>query len=284
MEGILCGISYTLLSISILFLLSSLCIFIMSGKGFFSIDINVLHFNHAFSLLVAMSCFVFIEIAKYENLYCKIVAFLLHFLWTNVFLSSLAIGIVVFYSICVVSIKHTAIKLSKFLVPIIWCFSFLWCLVWLIIGISNQSYIDTKNTQPEAGKRCNNFNISETNNNNNTNNSQTWTCFISKDNGLIWSFIISLFLILLIKTLLLVISLCKIRSALKKRDNSEGDLRILRKVTFGGVSLIPALSLYFIFSLPLAFSPLYKDNKSLYTAFEFLTFYLLLQLVYSISY
>ena len=116
--------SYMLLTISFLFLLISLVVFCISGKRFFTMDINLSHFNHAVSLLLAVGSFIFLvqSVSKVSWL-CTIAAFLLHFLWTNVFISSLPIAILVFYSIWIVKIKHTARKLSKYMIPVGWSVS-----------------------------------------------------------------------------------------------------------------------------------------------------------------
>ena len=246
-----------LLSISLLFLLISLVVFIISGKLFFSVDVNILHFNYTLVLILALVCFIFgIELAKNVSWLCISIAFLLHFLWTNVFMSSLSIAIRVSYSIWVVGLKHRARNLSQYLIPISWCVSFVWAIIWLIYGLLLDGYIDSG---IEDDNQCE---INEMSNKSD--------CFIGAESDLIWTFLTPLFAILLINSTLLILSLYKIRLALKRQDESEGELKRLRKVARGGVSLVPALGLFFIFSLPLAFSELYKDVILLYTAFEFI--------------
>ena len=122
--------SYTLLAISFLFLLTSLVIFSISGKRFFTVDINISHFNHAISLLLAVGSFIFlVQSVSHIPWLCAIAAFLLHFLWTNVFISSLSIALLVFYSIWIVNIKHTARKLSKYMIPMVGRYPWfgVWC-------------------------------------------------------------------------------------------------------------------------------------------------------------
>ena len=78
--------------ISFFLLLSSLIIFIASGKKFFSHDINILHFNNTLSLLLALLSIAFLPLPVYYPVFrpiCIPVKIFLHFLWMNVFLSSL---------------------------------------------------------------------------------------------------------------------------------------------------------------------------------------------------
>ena len=235
--------SYTLLAISFLFLLTSLVIFCISGKNFFSVDINKLHFNHAISLLLAVGCFIFL-VQSASKIYwlCTIAAFLLHFLWTNVFISSLSIAIAVFYSIWIVSMKHTLKNLSKYMIPIGWSVSLLWSLVWLTYGKLRGEYlqIDSHNGSREAD--C------------------EYSCFLSTENYLILSFLIPIYVILLLNGCILIVSLFKIRIALKLKNSSESELTTLCRVSIGAILLIPALSLPFLFAIPLSFSELIDES------------------------
>ena len=235
--------SYTLLSISLLFLLTSVIIFMLSGKRFFSPDINKLHFNHALSLFLAVGCFLFLVRSVWEHPWlCSIVAFLLHFLWTNVFISSLSIAILVFYSIWIVNIQHTARRLYKYLIPIGWCVSFLWAVVWLVYGKLTRNYLDI-NVQIET-----------------TDENCEYSCFLSSKKHLIWSFLAPIYAILVVNALLLFLCLYKIRLALRNRNNYESELSRLRRVSIGAILLIPALGLPFIVSILLSFD--------LHTVFE----------------
>ena len=242
--------SYTLLAISFLFLLTSVVIFCISGKAFFAIDINIAHFNHAVSLLLAVSCFILLVVQSASKIHwlCTVAAFFLHFLWTNVFLSSLSIAILVFYSIWIVSIKHTARKLSKYLIPIGWFASLVWSLVWLIYGKSTKEYlqVDSHNGSME--------------------DDYEYSCFLSTENYLILSFLIPIYIILLLNGSVLIVSLFKIRSALKLNKSSESELKTLCRVSIGAILLVPALSLPFICAIPLSFSNLIGDSAV--TVFE----------------
>ena len=240
--------SYTLLSISLLFLLTSVIIFMLSGKRFFSLDINKLHFNHALSLFLAVGCFLLLVRSVWEHPWlCIIVAFLLHFLWTNVFISSLSIAILVFYSIWIVNIKHTARKLYKYLIPIGWCVSLLWAVAWLVYGQLTGSYLDIDVQNETTDENC------------------EYSCFLSSKKHLVWSFLAPIYAILVVNALLLFLCLYKIRLALRNRNSYESELSRLRRVSIGAILLIPALCLPFIVSIPLSFN---LKNESLYAVFE----------------
>ena len=223
--------------ISVLLLLSSVVIFIISGKQFFSHDINVLHFNLTLTLLLAIISLPLLILA-YESLdWCLAVTFLLQFLWTNAFVSSLSIAILVFYSIWIVSIKHTARKLYKYLIPIGWSVSFFWAIVWLVSDILQISTCESPSKK----------------------------CPLIFSSGLLggWKFLAPMIGILLINTVLLILSLIKIRFALKRRSSYEGEFKRLRKVAIGGILLIPALGLPFIslVFISIVAVKIVRDNK-----------------------
>ena len=135
------------------------------------------------------------------------------------FISSLSVAILVFYSIWIVSIQHTARKLYKYLIPIGWCVSLLWAVGWLVFDILHDP--------------C---------------ESQFKKCILLSDTNLRvgWAFIAPITGILLINTVLLIFSLIKIRFALKRQSSHEGEFKRLRRVVIGGILLIPALGLSFI--------------------------------------
>ena len=246
---ILIATSYTLLSISLLFLLASLFIFSFSGKRFFLADINISHFNHAISLFLAVGSFIsLVQSASHVSWLCTAAAFLLHFLWTNVFVSSLSIAILVFYSIWIVSIKHTARKLSKYMIPIGWSVSLLWALVWLIYGKLTGEYLQVDSRNVSIQDDC------------------EYSCFLSTENYLVMSFLIPIYVILVLNGSILIVSLFRIRLALKSKHKFESELTTLRRVSIGAILLIPALSLPFMFAIPLSFSGLI--GESAVTVFE----------------
>ena len=236
--------SYTLLSLSLLFLSASVILFLVSWRKIFRLDINILNFNHSIALFLA----IFVSIFGSESftkvpIICHCIAFLLHFFWTNVFLSSLSISILVFYSIWVVSVKHLARKLSPYLIPISWSLSAVWAVIWLGYGIGNNNYINTKSQDnPDCEEPCS----------------------ISTRSNLIFALIVPIIVIILINLSVLLVDLFKIRRVFKNKDRNERELVRLRRVAFGGLLLVPSLGLPFFLSVPLSFSHLYKDHIPLY--------------------
>ncbi|KAI6657862.1 G-protein coupled receptor [Oopsacas minuta] len=242
--------SYTLLSISLIFLLMSLFIFIFSGKRFFRLDINVMHFNHTVGILLAIFVFIFgAELFVEYPAVCTIVAFLLHFLWTNVFLSSLATAVLIFYSIWIVGL-NTRRKLFPILIPISWVVSFLWAVIWIIYGkVVAVAYLDSQIESNKTDMNCSN------------------PCFISTRANLIWTFLVPIFVVLAVNILILILVLIKIRMVLNRTKGAESELKRFRRVAFGAMVLVPTLSLPFIISIPLAFLRFYRDNELAATIF-----------------
>ena len=164
------------------------------------------------------------------------------------FLSSLSIAIVVFYSIWIVSVKHPAKKLSIYFIPIGWSVSLLWALVWLTYGKLTDEYLQADSRNESIEDDCG------------------YSCFLSTQNYLILSFLIPMYVILLLNGSILIACLFKIRLALKLKKSSVSELKILRRVSIGAILLIPALSLPFMFAIPLSFSDLISESAV--TVFE----------------
>ena len=247
-KALLQATSYTLLSISLLFLIASIITFIFSWKQVFRIDINVLNFNHSIALSLAILVSIFgAELFSKHRIVCHGVAFLNHFLWTNVFLSSLSISILVFYSIWIVGLKHIARKLSPYLITISWTISCIWALACLAFGIVNNNYI---NTNTDDSSECNE------------------PCILSTQSQLIYALIVPVIVIIAINLFILLLNLLRIRQVFKNKDRSEKELVRLRRVALGGLLLVPSLGLPFLLSIPLSFSDLYKHHIQLYLFFQ----------------
>ena len=144
---------------------------------------------------------------------CIAASFFLHFLWMNVFLSSLSIAIVVFYSVWIVSSNRTAKKLSKYLIPIGWVVSLLLPGIWALVGYF----------RGEDSIICITSN----------------RIFLRFD----WPILVPMIAILLINTALLIASLFKVWLVLRKQSSQQGELKRLRKVAISGILLMPALGL-----------------------------------------
>ena len=93
-------VSYAVVSISFISLIVSLVLFILSGKKFFKVEANIVYFNYCLSLTLAFGLFLFgIETGKFNEIVCKIIAFLLHYLWLSVFVWTLCNGILIIYKL-----------------------------------------------------------------------------------------------------------------------------------------------------------------------------------------
>ena len=239
--------SYTLLSVSLLFLIATIITFLYSWKQVFRIDINILNFNY--SIVLSLDIFVSIigtDLVSKDRFICHVTAFLTHFLWSSVFLSSLSIMILVFYSIWIVGIKHQARILSSYLIPISWTISGIWALIWLPVGLVDDMYINSNiNDKTEC----------------------TQPCVLSTESGLIYAFILPIIIIICINLCILFLNLGRIRKVFKNSDRNEMEIVRLRKVAFGGLLLVPSLGIPFLLSIPLSFSPFYinkQDDNAFY--------------------
>ena len=124
------ALSVIIALISLLLLITSVVLVIHSGKKLFSQGIYVLHFNNIISLSIALFSVAFISLPMYFPESCIPVSFVLHFLWTNVFLSSLSMAIGIFLS---------SLKIHTLLILIGWLASILWAVAATIIRI----FLDT---------------------------------------------------------------------------------------------------------------------------------------------
>ena len=124
------------------------------------------------------------------------------------------------------------------MIPIGWCISFFWAIGWLVCDICQDP--------------C---------------ESQLKKCTLISDTNfrLGWAFIAPMTGILLINIILLILSLIKIRFALKIQSSHEGEFKRLRRVDIGGIILIPALGLSFISVCVISMVPIeiVRENKNL---------------------
>ena len=239
-------VSYSLLSTSLLFLSASMVIFILSWKIFFKNDISILHFNHTLALFLALACFMLgIDSVTSVPVLCTGVAFILHFLWTNVFMASLCVAVVVFYNAWLVGL-HARKNMSPYLVPISWAISFIWALIWFIYAIATGVEYTPEYTDSENGTKLINFERS---------------CFLSFTNEIIWIFFAPVLFLISVNMVILLLTMIRLRRVAKVPGNNGEELQKLRQAVCGGLLLVPVLSLPFIVSLPLVFSRFYEANR-----------------------
>ena len=97
-------VSYAISCISILCLIASLVLFILSRKkGFFKFEINILYFNLAIALLVSSILFILYGLDPdklgLNDIFCKLVAGLIHYSCILVFTWCFAFVIYIAYKI-----------------------------------------------------------------------------------------------------------------------------------------------------------------------------------------
>ena len=136
------------------------------------------------------------------------------------------------------------------MIPIGWCVSVLWAVVWLVYGKLTGNYLDINVQNETTDENC------------------EYSCFLSSKKHLIWSFLAPIYAILVVNALLLFLCLYNIRLALRNRNSYESELSRLRRVSIGAILLILALCLPFIMSIPLSFD---LKNESLNTVFEWVS-------------
>ena len=94
--------SYLLVSISFVFLLVSLILFIIAGRPYFKVEANILYFNYCLSMLLGTGLFLFgIESGTYDHIVCLIIGFLLHYIWLAVFTWTLCNGVYIIYKLLI---------------------------------------------------------------------------------------------------------------------------------------------------------------------------------------
>ena len=237
-------LSYSILSMSLLFLFTSLIIFIIGWKKFFNSDISFLHFNHTLVLFLALACFTFgIETTSSVYWLCTGIAFSLHFLWTNVFMASLCIGILLLYKLNSMDVDYKD-KFSSFLVLISWSASFLWALAWFIYARFEGEYIQEDTIGANETKLV----------------KLERSCFLSMTGNIIWAFIAPIVLIIGINLVILFLAMVKLRIVNMKGCTDLSEFLKLRQAVLGGLLLVPVLSLPFIVALPLMFSRFYQGG------------------------
>ena len=231
-------VSYVLVSISFISLIISLILFLLSGKNFFKVEANIIYFNYCLAMTLAFGLFLFgIESGKFHMIMCMIIAFLLHYIWLAVFVWTLCNGILIMYKLTIgeyiwhsgrkalfhfslawfIYIRHYLSllgilrehKIFPYLIVFGWSFPLIIPII--TIAIKHKNYVN-----PEQH------------------------CFITYEDGLIWSFIGPILGILLIN--LVVLAFATIRIATTKFGAERMDEKqALRKGILSLLILTPLL-------------------------------------------
>ena len=180
-------ISYILLSSSLIALVLSILIFIVIGKEFFQVEMNIIYFNYALSLALAILTFIFgIQLTSIHPIACSVSVFLLHYFWLAVFSWSLCVSIEIIYLLWITSLNRK--NLFWFLLPLGWGLPV--PIVVISIAVRHDSYL----------------------------HSTADFCFLSYSNGLIWSFIGPILVLLCLNLIALIMACIKIVLIAKNGD------------------------------------------------------------------
>ena len=207
-------ISYILLSVSLIFLIVSIVLFLISSKKFFKVETNILYFNYAVSLALATSVFIFgIQTAKDSPGGCSIVTFLLHYLWLSVFSWSFAISIFMIYILFFGVVQRRRIWWAIMILG--WGLPLPIVVITAAIGLSRgvEGYVT-------LGDHC----------------------FISYQDGLIWGFFVPFILLIAVTTILAVIAIIKIFLSVRGKGEQTDELDSIKKTALTVIVLLPVLS------------------------------------------
>ena len=201
-------VTYILLSVSLILLAVSIFLYLVTCRTTLRVEGNIIYFNYAIALFLATAIFIFgIQSATDSYTGCFIVTLVMHYTWLCVFAWSLCIGILLFYKIWFV-FSEKKIWLPLLLigwgapVPI----------VAITAGTANAYYIRVGEDH----------------------------CWLSRENGVTWSFIGPILCVLFVNIVLLVVSTVKIYVSISKYD--KGKARALRVSLTSAFILIPVLN------------------------------------------
>ena len=201
-------VTYILLSVSLILLSVSIGLYVATSRLTLRVEANIVYFNYAIALFLATGTFLFgIQSATNSYAGCFIVSLLMHYTWLCVFAWSLCIAFLLFYKIWFV---FSGRKIWYYMVAFGWVSPML--LVAATAGISNAYYIRTGEDH----------------------------CWLSRENGVMWSFIGPILVILIINSVLLFISTVRIYRSIVKFDKDK--LRALRVSLISAAILIPVLN------------------------------------------
>ena len=205
------SVTYTriLLSISLVLLCVSIFLYLLTCRTTLRVEANIIYFNYAIALFLATATFLFgIQSATNSYAGCFIVTLAIHYSWLSVFSWSLCIGILLFYKIWFVFREN---RIWYYLLFIGWGAPVV--VVAITAGTANAYYIR----------------IGEDH------------CWLSRENGVTWSFIGPILCVLIVNIVLLVASTIRIYISISKYD--KGKARALRVSLSSAVILVPVLNI-----------------------------------------
>ena len=209
-------ISYTLLSISLIFLVLSIIFFLIASKKFFKVETNILYFNFAISLTLATSVFIFgIQSAKDSIIGCCIVVFFLHYFWLSVFSWSFAISIFMIYILYFGVLQRR--RIWWIIMMLGWGIPVPIVFITIGVGVSRGAYAT-------IGDHC----------------------FLSYQDGLIWGFLAPLIILVICSSIGAVCATVKIFLTVRNKGDKTDDLEAMKKLAVSLMVLLPILSIPWI--------------------------------------
>ena len=206
-------VTYILCSISLIALIASIVVFLLLGKELIKKDLYIVHLNFAISLSISLFFFVFgVQTARDNVVVCGVVAGVLHYSFLSVFSWSFCEAIQVLYMLyALFSTRRICIYLMVLG----------WGLPLPIVAIT-------------AGIRWYNYGVAGQ------------YCWLSTENGTVWSFIGPALTIVFINLFLMVIAVVRIISGMRAKLQEMTQFRQARVVAFGTLVLTPVLGIPWI--------------------------------------
>ena len=203
-------VTYILLSISAILLAVSIVLYLVSYKQTLAVEANIVYFNFAIALFLATCTFLFgIQTATNDYIGCFVVTILIHYTWLAVFAWSLCIAVLLLHKIWFVFSER---KIWPYLLGVGWVTPAV--IVAISVGTANAYYIRTGADH----------------------------CWLSREQGLSWSFLGPIIVILLVNIVLLVVCVCRIYFSLKRFDKDRGRLHALKVALTSAVVMVPVLN------------------------------------------
>ena len=209
----LSAVTYILCIISLIALIISITVFLLLGKELFKKDLYMVHLNYAIALTVSLFFFVFgVETAKDNAIACGIIAGILHYSFLSVFSWSLCEAILVLYMLFV-------LFSPKKIYPVLMVVG--WGLPVPIVAIT-------------VGIRWYNYGV------------KGQYCWLSTENGTVWSFIGPSLTVVFINMVLLVVAVTRIMMGLRMKMRQMTRLKQARTAAFASFILVPVLGIPWI--------------------------------------
>ena len=231
-------VSYVLLSASLIALIISIIIFIVNGKEFFQVEMNRIYFNYALALALAIFIFLFgIQATTIHPIACGASVFLLHYFWLAVFSWSLCVSIEIIYLLWITALDRK--NLFWFLLPFGWGLPV--PIVVISVAVRHNIYIQ----QPIEH------------------------CFLSYSEGLIWSFIGPILVLLFLNLIALIMACIKIVIVTRNLSEKRGTVsnwEVAKQSLINSSILFPVLGVPWII-LPIS---LFVNSFHATTLFEWL--------------